>query len=74
MFRHECAMGLEGIISKRVDSRHEKWPVPQLGEGQETTVTCPSTRYVRARGSASRFNILYAGVALRRYHSWLHEI
>ena len=39
LFRHECAMGLELIISKRVDSRHEKWPVPQLGEGQNRS-TC----------------------------------
>jgi bifunctional non-homologous end joining protein LigD len=23
MFRHACAMGLEGIVSKRVDSRHK---------------------------------------------------
>ena len=23
MFRHACAMGLEGIISKRVDSRYK---------------------------------------------------
>jgi len=23
MFRHACAMGLEGIVSKRVDSRYK---------------------------------------------------
>ena len=25
MFRHACAMGLEGIVSKRVDSRCLSW-------------------------------------------------
>jgi len=35
MFRHACAMGLEGIISKPRRQPLQEWPVPQLGEGEE---------------------------------------
>ena len=35
MFRHACAMGLEGIVSKRVASPLQVGLVPRLGEGQE---------------------------------------
>ena len=35
MFRHACAMGLEGIVSKRVASPLQVGRVPRLGEGQE---------------------------------------
>jgi ATP-dependent DNA ligase len=35
MFRHACAMGLEGIVSKRVTSRYKSGRVPRLGESEE---------------------------------------
>jgi ATP-dependent DNA ligase len=35
MFRHACAMGLEGIVSKRVTSRYNFGLVQELAEGQE---------------------------------------
>ena len=35
MFRHACAMGLEGIVSKRVASPLQVGLVHRLGEGQE---------------------------------------
>jgi hypothetical protein len=35
MFRHACAMGLEGIISKRAMSSYEVGQVFALGEGEE---------------------------------------
>ena len=35
MFRHACAMGLEGIVSKRVTTPLQVGLVRRLGEGQE---------------------------------------
>ena len=40
MFRHACRLGLEGIVSKRVDSRYKSGPMLELGEGEEPTFPC----------------------------------
>jgi hypothetical protein len=36
MYRQACAMGLEGLVSKRVDSRYRYGPVPVMGEGAQS--------------------------------------
>ena len=38
MFRHACAMGLEGIVSKKVTSRYKVRLVQELAEGEEPCI------------------------------------
>jgi len=48
MFRHACAMGLEGIISKRVESRYKVRPVLELGEGAKSALCAAVMRREQA--------------------------
>jgi hypothetical protein len=43
MFRHACAMGLEGIVAKRRDKPYSVWPVAGLDQGQEPGRTSRDT-------------------------------
>jgi ATP-dependent DNA ligase len=40
IFKQACALGCEGIVSKRVGSPLSKWPGQRLGQGQDPS--CPS--------------------------------
>ncbi len=42
LFRHACAMGLEGIVSKRIDAPYRSGPYPAWRK-----IKCPG--YVRPR-------------------------
>jgi hypothetical protein len=35
VFRHACAMGLEGIVSKRVAAPYRSWPFAGLDQGYD---------------------------------------
>jgi hypothetical protein len=37
VFHHACKLGLEGIVSKRKDSRY-RWPLAGLDQEQERTL------------------------------------
>jgi len=41
MFRHACALGLEGIVSKRLD-KLQLGTLPPLEESQKPELRCPS--------------------------------
>ena len=54
MFRHACAMGLEGIVSKRVTTRYKVGLVHRLGEGQEPGLRAAVTAELASHNCALR--------------------
>ena len=57
IYKHACALGCEGIVSKRLGSPSSLWPSRLLGEGQE-----PSGSGGHARGRGGKELTAWHGV------------
>jgi hypothetical protein len=71
VFKRVCKLGLEGIVSKRIDL--PAWPIKKLVEGQEQETSGDASRAggIRVRTAAGRMTDRYISpVSYARRLNW----